>query len=62
MTYNRPRSLSRLLKSLEMADYNFSHNNPEWRIILEIRIDGGGGRDVRYQHTTNSNCPSSHSV
>ena len=49
MTYNRPRSLSRLLDSLEAADYSFSHNNPGWRIILEIRIDGGGGTEVRYQ-------------
>ena len=48
LTYNRPWSLYRLLQSLEAAHYNFPHNNPGWRITLEIRIDGGGGREVRY--------------
>ena len=46
LTYNRPVSLLRLLTSLENSDYNFSRNNPNWRLILEIRIDGGGGREV----------------
>ena len=48
LTYNRPWSLYRLLQSLEAAHYNFPQNNPGWRITLEIRIDGGGGREVRY--------------
>ena len=43
LTYNRPHSLLRLLKSIENSDYTFHHNNPHWRLILEIRIDGGGG-------------------
>ena len=43
LTYNRPGSLYRLLKSLENSDYSFGHNNPTWDIILEIRVDGGGG-------------------
>ena len=42
LTYNRPDSLYRLLKSLENSDYSFGHNNPSWNIILEIRVDGGG--------------------
>ena len=46
LTYNRSRSLHRLLKSLENSDYNFTHNNPSWRLILEIRVDGGGGEEV----------------
>ena len=28
---------------LQEADYSFQHNNPGWRIILDIRIDRGGG-------------------
>ena len=47
LTYNRPHSLLRLLNSLENSDYTFHHNNPHWRIILEIRIDGGGGAEVK---------------
>ena len=39
LTYNRPVSLLRLLTSLENSDYSFSRNNPNWRLILEIRID-----------------------
>ena len=46
LTYNRPHSLLRLLKSIENSDYTFHHNNPRWRLILEIRIDGGGGAEV----------------
>ena len=45
LTYNRPTSLFRLLKSLQNSDYSFAHNNPGWRLILEIRIDGGGGAE-----------------
>ena len=44
LTYNRPRSLLRLLRSLEAAHYTFPTNNPAWDIILEIRVDGGGGQ------------------
>ena len=44
LTYNRPRSLHRLLRSLEAAHYTFPTNNPAWDIILEIRVDGGGGQ------------------
>ena len=42
LTYDRPDSLYRLLKSLENSDYSFGRNNPNWNIILEIRVDGGG--------------------
>ena len=45
LTFNRPRSLARLLRSLEAAHYDFPQNNPSWKIRLEIRIDGGGGGD-----------------
>ena len=44
LTYNRPYSVSRLLKSINEADYDFEEN-PNWRLILEIRIDVGGGQD-----------------
>ena len=37
LTYNRPRSLLRLLRSLEAAHYTFPTNNPGWQLILEIR-------------------------
>ena len=47
LTYNRPHSLLRLLNSLENSDYTFHHNNPRWRLLLEIRIDGGGGAEVK---------------
>ena len=42
LTWNRPKSLQRLLNSLENSDYGFSKNNPNWDLVLEIRIDGGG--------------------
>ena len=42
LTYNRPLSLLRLLKSLESSHYNFP-NHPNWKLILEIHIDAGGG-------------------
>ena len=45
LTFNRPRSLARLLRSLEAAHYDFPQNNPGWEIRLEIRIDGGGGEE-----------------
>ena len=41
----------RLLKSLEEADYNFEKNNPNWNIILEIRIDVGGGKKVAFENS-----------
>ena len=40
LTYNRPRSLLRLLRSLEAAHYTFPSNNPGWELILEIRCMG----------------------
>ena len=52
LTYNRPHSLLRLLNSLENSDYTFHHNNPGWRLILEIRIDGGGGTEVKLREGT----------
>ena len=45
LTWNRPRSLQRLLDSIENSDYNFTRNNPNWNLVLEIRVDGGGGED-----------------
>ena len=44
----------RLLKSLEEADYNFEKNNPNWNIILEIRIDVGGGGKVAFENSKNN--------
>ena len=43
----------RLLKSLEEADYDFEKNNPNWNIILEIRIDVGGGKKVSFEKKYN---------
>ena len=60
LTYKRPRSLLRLLKSLENSHYNFSENNPRWRLILEIRIDGGGGEDGRLVENVARNFRFSH--
>ena len=45
LTWNRPRSVQRLLDSNENSDYNFTRNNPNWNLVLEIRVDGGGGED-----------------
>ena len=47
LAYNRPWSLYRLLQSLENSHYAFTHNNPQWRVLLEVRIDGGGESEVR---------------
>ena len=44
LTYNRPVSLHRLLRSLETADYTFPLA-PPWRRVLEVRVDGGVGPD-----------------
>ena len=44
----------RLLKSLEEADYDFKKNNPNWNIILEIRIDVGGGEKVAFEDSKNN--------
>ena len=44
LAWNRPSSLSRLLRSLEKADYTFKENNFKWKIQVEIRIDGEGGK------------------
>ena len=44
----------RLLKSLEVADYGFEKNNPHWRLILEIRIDVGGGEKVTFCRLTSA--------
>ena len=40
--YCRPHSLLRLLNSLENSEYNFVEKNPNWQLLLEIRVDGGG--------------------
>ena len=37
------------MNSLEQADYDFEKNNPNWNIILEIRIDVGGGKKVSFE-------------
>ena len=29
------------------ADYSFDINNPKWNLVLEIRIDEGGGEKVK---------------
>ena len=43
-----------MLKSLEEADYDFKKNNPNWNIILEIRIDVGGGKKVAFKNSKNN--------
>ena len=60
LTWNRPKSLQRLLDSIENSDYNFTRNNPGWELVLEIRVDGEGGdegtiakqvaRDFQFSH------------
>ena len=45
LAWNRPHSLQRLLTSLERSDYNFVRNNPGWDLVVEIRVDGGGGKE-----------------
>ena len=37
---------SQLKRSIEEADYSFVPNNPKWDLILHIRIDVGGGKEV----------------
>ena len=47
LSYQRPDSLQRLLNSLEQSEYNFVEGNPNWQLLLEIRVDGGwGGSDL----------------
>lgn len=41
VTYNRPNALSRLLNSIESADYNGRTDIP-----LVISVDGGGGKEI----------------
>jgi len=51
LTWNRPASLRRLLDSLERSDYYFVNGNPNWTILLEIKVDGGGGEEgARVEH------------
>ena len=38
LAWNRPTSLTRLLTSLQQADYTFTRNNPGWQLMLEIRL------------------------
>ena len=45
LAWNRPHSLQRLLSSLERSDYSFVRNNPWWDLLVEIRVDGGGGKE-----------------
>ena len=45
LAWNRPNSLLRLIRSLERSDYSFQDNNPYWDIMVEIRVDGGGGTE-----------------
>ena len=45
LAWNRPHSLQRLLSSLERSDYSFVRNNPGWDMLVEIRVDGGGGEE-----------------
>ena len=60
LTYNRPRSLHRLLTSLEKSHYNFTENNPNWNIVLEIRVDGGGGEEGNWVKNVARNFKFSH--
>ena len=36
-----------MLESLEYADYHFVEGNPNWKILLEIRVDGGDFQDYK---------------
>ena len=31
---------------LQTADYNFAKNNPNWDLVLDFKIDVGGGEEV----------------
>jgi len=62
LTYNRPRSLHRLLRSLEDSHYNFPKNNPNWNVVLEIRVDGGGGDEGRLVQNVARNFKFSHGI
>ena len=31
---------------LQTADYNFTKNNPNWDLVLDFKIDVGGGEEV----------------
>ena len=45
LAWNRPHSLLRLIRSLERSDYTFQGNNPGWDIMVQVRLDGGGGAE-----------------
>ena len=60
LAHNRPRSLLRLLKSLEATNFNFTENNPEWKIVLDIHIDAGGGEQGRLVENVAANFRFSH--
>lgn len=55
LTWNRPESLLRLLNSLEQTEFNFVEGNPHWQLLLEIRVDGGGGAEgASVEHLANT--------
>ena len=37
---------------LQTADYSFTKNNPNWDLVLDIRIDVGGGEEVNILYFT----------
>ena len=43
LTFNRPRSLHRVLTSLELTNYR--RNCQPWELLLEMHVDVGGGID-----------------
>ena len=56
----RPKSLERLLASIEATDFGFAEDNPGWEILLEVRVDGGGGEEGRKVEQVASNFEFTH--
>ena len=38
--------MRQIIFCLQTADYSFTKNNPNWDLVLDIRIDVGGGEEV----------------
>ena len=42
LTWNRPHSLARLLDSVTATHWNWPAS-PDWDIVIDFQVDGGGG-------------------
>lgn len=40
---------------LQTADYSFTKNNPNWDLVLDIKIDIGGGEEVNILYIASKN-------